>query len=369
MLLNQMAWLVVDNLKVKERDLGFAKDVASMAVAASKGEDGAIMDTMARVCWDSGDKAKAIEWQKKAIAKAQGDMLDELKSTLKKYESGDAPTPTKKSSFRLGDDAPAAPKGDAPKAPAAPVAPAAPAGEPGMPRSPRMPRPAPKLSPAAEKVFPAVPSEGFDSTDDIVKFLPSAAKDANGTLRIVKAMRSTSDSGKISLRVAAALIEDMSPVVSASVEKFGKAGSMPIPVPANGAKYEVKTDGDAAATIVALDADGKVLGQPTALVKADGKWWFDFDKAAGMRGDDGSQMAMMANMMGEAMRSSIKSAAASTAKDVKEGKFKSIEEANQAFGQAMQMEMMKVMGGPGGGPGAGGPGAGGPGAGGPGGVK
>jgi len=132
----------------------------------------------------------------------------------------------------------------------------------------------------------------------------------------------------------------------------------------------VKMEGDSAATILALDGEGKPVGQPTALVKADGKWWFDFDKAAGMRGDDGSQMAMMANMMGEAMRSSIKAAAVSTAKDVKDGKFKSIEETNQAFGQAMQMEMMKVMGGPGGGPGGmggpGGPGAGGPGAGGPG---
>ena len=71
MILNQMAWFVLDNEKVTDRDLSFAMDVATQAVAATKGEDGAIMDTMARACWESGDKAKAIEWQKKAISPPQ----------------------------------------------------------------------------------------------------------------------------------------------------------------------------------------------------------------------------------------------------------------------------------------------------------
>jgi hypothetical protein len=124
-------------------------------------------------------------------------------------------------------------------------------------------------------------------------------------------------------------------------------------------------DGDSAATLVSMDAEGKPAGQPTALVKADGKWWFDFDKAGRMGPDEGAQMAMMANMMGESMRTAVKTAAVSTAKEVTEGKFKSPEEANQAFSQTMQGEMMKMMGGGMGGPGMGGPGAGGPGAGAP----
>ena len=131
---------------------------------------------------------------------------------------------------------------------------------------------------------------------------------------------------------------------------------MPIPVPVNGAKFEVKMDGDSAATILATDAEGKPTGQPTGVVKADGKWWFDFDKSAGMKGDEGAQMAMMANMMGETMRASIKTAATSTAKEVLDGKFKTIEEANAAFAQAMQGEMMKSMGMEGGPGGPGGPG-------------
>ena len=175
-------------------------------------------------------------------------------------------------------------------------------------------------------------------------------------------MRSTTDGGKIALRVATALMTDMQPMMAASMAKFGKAGSTPIPLPSAGAKLEVKMDGDSAATLVATDAEGKPSGQPTALVKADGKWWFDFDKAGRMGPDEGAQMAMMANMMGDSMRTAVKTAAVSTAKEVTDGKFKSPEEANQAFSQTMQAEMMKMMGGgmggmggPGAGPGAGAP--------------
>jgi thiol-disulfide isomerase/thioredoxin len=345
MILNQMAWFVLDNEKVTDRDLSFAMDVATQAVAATKGEDGAIMDTMARACWESGDKAKAIEWQKKAIENADGEMADELKETLKKYEGSTAPT--KKTSFRQ-DGAPSATPPAAPPA----VAPDATTA----PRAPRPARPAAKLSPAAEKVFPAITPEGFASTDEIIAFLPNASKDPGAMLRLVRAMRSANEGGNISIRVAAALVEDMQPVVTATTMKFGKAGSMPIPVPVNGAKFEVKMDGDSAATILATDAEGKPTGQPTGVVKADGKWWFDFDKSAGMKGDEGAQMAMMANMMGETMRASIKTAAASTAKEVMDGKFKTIEEANSAFAQTMQGEMMKSMGMEGGPGGPGGPG-------------
>ena len=365
MVLNQMAWFVVDNAKVKDRDLKFAIETAQQAVDASKGEDGSVIDSLARAYWESGNKAKAIEWQKKAIEKAKGDMTDELKETLKKYEGSDAPSATKKTSFFM-DDAPATKQGDAPSTPATKSA-DAPATKPAgaAPAAPRAPRPAAKLTPAAEKTFPAVEPEGFDSTDAIVAFIPTASSSTDGVQRLVRAMRSTTDGGKIALRVATALMTDMQPMMAASMATFGKAGSTPIPLPSAGAKLEVKMDGDSAATLVAMDAEGKPSGQPTALVKADGKWWFDFDKAGRMGPDEGAQMAMMANMMGDSMRTAVKTAAVSTAKDVTDGKFKTPEEANQAFSQTMQGEMMKMMGGGMGGPGMGGPGAGGPGAGAP----
>jgi thiol-disulfide isomerase/thioredoxin len=368
MVLNQMAWFVLDTARVKDRDLQFALEVAQQAVDANKG-DSSVIDTLARAYWETGNKAKAIEWQKKAVEKAPTPMIDDMKETLKKYEGSDAPTATKKTSFFM-DDAPATKQADAPAAPAtkpadaAPAAPAAPVA-PVAPAAPRAPRPAAKLTAAAEKTFPAVDPMGFDSTDAIVAFLPEASKSAEGVQRLVRAMRSTSEGGNIALRVATALMSDMQPMMTASFAKFGKAGSTPIPLPGAGAKLEVKMDGDSAATLISMDAEGKPAGQPTALVKADGKWWFDFDKAGRMGPDEGAQMAMMANMMGESMRTAVKTAAVSTAKEVTEGKFKSPEEANQAFSQTMQGEMMKMMGGGMGGPGMGGPGAGGPGAGAP----
>ena len=89
--MNDVAWFVLDDAKVAQRDTAFAMQAAQAAVDASKGEDAAILDTMARACWESGDKAKAIDWQKKAVGRADGEMAEELKANLQKYEGGDPP--------------------------------------------------------------------------------------------------------------------------------------------------------------------------------------------------------------------------------------------------------------------------------------
>jgi hypothetical protein len=180
-------------------------------------------------------------------------------------------------------------------------------------------------------------------------------------MRIVRSMRTSTDEGKVSLRIAAAMMSDMRPMAEAQVKQFGKAGSMPMAMPGAGAEgvtFEVKPESDTEALLVAKDAKGEMVGQPRPLVKADGKWWFDFEKGSGMRPGEGAQTVMMANMMGQDMRTAMKSAATSTSKRVLDGEFKSAEEANSAFAQAMQMQMMELMGGGmGGGPGGpGGPG-------------
>ena len=55
---------------------------------ASDNKDGAILDTLARAYWDSADQKLAIATQKSAIEKTEaGPMLDEMKETLKKYET------------------------------------------------------------------------------------------------------------------------------------------------------------------------------------------------------------------------------------------------------------------------------------------
>ncbi len=87
-LLNQIAWLVVDDKAVTVRDLKFAMEAATKANDVSKGENAAILDTLARVWWENGNRQKAIEIQKQAVAKAPaGPMADSIKETLKKYES------------------------------------------------------------------------------------------------------------------------------------------------------------------------------------------------------------------------------------------------------------------------------------------
>ena len=53
----------------------------------SKGEEGAILDTLARVYADKGDIDKAIEFQTKAVAKAPDDLKDQLTEVLEKYKA------------------------------------------------------------------------------------------------------------------------------------------------------------------------------------------------------------------------------------------------------------------------------------------
>ena len=86
--LNQVAWFVLDSKTVKTRDIAFALNTAQAAAAASDNKDGAILDTLARAYWDSADQKLAIATQKSAIEKTEaGPMLDEMKETLKKYET------------------------------------------------------------------------------------------------------------------------------------------------------------------------------------------------------------------------------------------------------------------------------------------
>ncbi len=87
MLLNQVAWTVVDDQRVKTRDLKFAMRVAERAALLSDHEDGAILDTLARAYYESGQLAQAVEWQRKAVKFSAGEMKAELQKALDKYEA------------------------------------------------------------------------------------------------------------------------------------------------------------------------------------------------------------------------------------------------------------------------------------------
>ncbi len=87
---NAIAWGIVDPKKknAKNPDLATAMKAAEQAVKLSENKDGEILDTLARVYWVKGDKAKAIETEAKAVAAAPEAEKADLQKTLDEYKSG-----------------------------------------------------------------------------------------------------------------------------------------------------------------------------------------------------------------------------------------------------------------------------------------
>jgi thiol-disulfide isomerase/thioredoxin len=87
MALNEFAWTILTGKGLRARDLDLALRAAKAAVEASESKDAAIVDTYARALHDTGDRAQAIEVQRKAVGLAGDDkMREELKATLEAYE-------------------------------------------------------------------------------------------------------------------------------------------------------------------------------------------------------------------------------------------------------------------------------------------
>ena len=89
--LNGIAWTIVDpaNKKLEKRDFVLAKKAALRANELSKGKDAAILDTLAKVYFDSGDAAKAIETQTKALELMKGTEDEkDYQGRLDQYKSG-----------------------------------------------------------------------------------------------------------------------------------------------------------------------------------------------------------------------------------------------------------------------------------------
>jgi thiol-disulfide isomerase/thioredoxin len=88
--LDQFAWIILTHPRVKHRDNALALTAAKKAYDLSKGQDGSITDTYARALFDSGDKARAIQYQKEAIAKTSDPrQKTAFEETLQKYQSGE----------------------------------------------------------------------------------------------------------------------------------------------------------------------------------------------------------------------------------------------------------------------------------------
>jgi tetratricopeptide (TPR) repeat protein len=88
MILNAVAWTILDAPGIEKRDYALATEIAQKANKKSGEKDPMILDTLARCYWENGDHAKAIELQKKAVGLVDDPRLaEQLKQTLEKYES------------------------------------------------------------------------------------------------------------------------------------------------------------------------------------------------------------------------------------------------------------------------------------------
>ena len=76
--------------------------MAQKCVELNLGKEAQSLDTLARVHWELGDKAKALEIQREAVGQLSVDTEENLKwnseirASLHKYETENAPTPTAK---------------------------------------------------------------------------------------------------------------------------------------------------------------------------------------------------------------------------------------------------------------------------------
>jgi len=86
-ILNFLSWHVADDNTVTRRDMDFALEAAKRADDLTGNSDPSILDTLARVYWEKGNRAKAIEMQQKAVAGADESQKGELESTLASYQS------------------------------------------------------------------------------------------------------------------------------------------------------------------------------------------------------------------------------------------------------------------------------------------
>lgn len=85
--LNQIAWLLIaENGTPSDRDIQLAKKLAARGVKITDRKEAAVLDTLARVYFEEGNRELALNLQKESVAAAGGRMKAELEKTLKRYE-------------------------------------------------------------------------------------------------------------------------------------------------------------------------------------------------------------------------------------------------------------------------------------------
>jgi hypothetical protein len=86
---NELAWRIVTDPSIEERDLAVAEKLAKRANEAAKGTEPGILDTLSRIAFMQGRRQEAIDLEIKAIAIAKGDVKVILEKTLAGYRRGE----------------------------------------------------------------------------------------------------------------------------------------------------------------------------------------------------------------------------------------------------------------------------------------
>src|SRR6266568_3188966 len=88
---NQIAWRILTDDSIEQRDLKLAETMANRANEITKGNDAGILDTLARSLFMQGKKERAIELENQALKVAETDQQEMLQKTLDSYKKGVLP--------------------------------------------------------------------------------------------------------------------------------------------------------------------------------------------------------------------------------------------------------------------------------------
>lgn len=88
---NALAWEIVADPELEQRDLAIAETIATRANDATEGKEPVVMNTLARALFMHGKKDEAIAMQTKAVALATDDMKPSMQTALDSYKKGELP--------------------------------------------------------------------------------------------------------------------------------------------------------------------------------------------------------------------------------------------------------------------------------------
>jgi thiol-disulfide isomerase/thioredoxin len=88
---NELAWQILTDSTIKQRDLKLAEACAIRANDSTQGKEPAVLDTLARAYFMTGRKQQAIETIEKAIKLADSNIKSILEDTLASYKKGELP--------------------------------------------------------------------------------------------------------------------------------------------------------------------------------------------------------------------------------------------------------------------------------------